>query len=74
MSFSLMNVSNLAFIFPPYGKYGVGVIFFPKIFAYEKNVAISSIVLLKNWDWKLLVYRKVPVNTVEGIWTNSIKC
>jgi glutamate synthase (NADPH/NADH) large chain len=39
---------NWAFTLPSFGKYGVGVIFFPKRSACAKNAGISLTVLLKN--------------------------
>ncbi|MFK7773214.1 MAG: glutamate synthase large subunit [Saprospiraceae bacterium] len=63
--FFVKKCQELGFNLPEFGKYGVGVIFFPK----EKNLRNQCRVLLNDYidemGFELLGYRKIPTDNEE---------
>ena len=58
--------ANIGIKLPEQGKYGVGVLFFPKDETIREECRTILNINLKKSGFKLLGYRKVPVNN-EGV-------
>ncbi|MDB5231226.1 MAG: gltB [Chitinophagaceae bacterium] len=55
--------SKLGVHLPPFGKYGVGVLFFPKDIRLKEECREVFNRCAENLGLEILIYRKVPVNT-----------
>ena len=73
MNFSLMNVLSIGFHLPSYGKYGVGVIFFPREIRLREECRDIFNRAAEKLGLEILGYRKVPVNA-EGIGAYCFIC
>lgn len=56
-------VTPLGFDLPMAGAYGIGATFFPKDAALQKKCKVELEKYIRNFDLKLLGYRKVPVHS-----------
>ena len=66
MNFSLTSVLKLGIHLPSYGKYGVGVLFFPKDIRLREECRDIFNRSAETLGLEIIGYRRVPVNT-EGI-------